>query len=84
MDTLILAYPERRAVNKADASALAQQHFLDEKRQRNGHILLQFHKAVIGYQLWEQMAEMLRDMLQIEMLQATVARTVKQDYNQHD
>jgi hypothetical protein len=31
MDTQILADPMRRAVNKADTRAFAQQYFLDEK-----------------------------------------------------
>ena len=49
MDTLILADPERRAVNEADTRAFAQQHFLDEECQGNGNVLLQFHKTVVGY-----------------------------------
>ena len=84
MDTLILADPERRAVNEADTRTFAQQHFLDEKGQGNGNLLLQFHKAVIGYQFWEQVTEMVGDMFQIVMLQATVARTMKQDYDYRD
>ena len=40
MDTLILADPERRAVNEADTRTFAQQHFLDEKGQGNGNLLL--------------------------------------------
>jgi len=46
---LILADPEWRAVNEADTRAFAQQYFLDEKGQGNSNLLLQFHKAVIGY-----------------------------------
>lgn len=71
MDTLILADPERRAVNEADTRTFAQQHFLDEECQGNSNLLLQFHKAVIGYQFWEQVTEMVGDMFQIVMLQAT-------------
>ena len=84
MDALILADPEWCAVNETDTCAFAQQHFLDEKGQGNSNLLLQFHKAVIRYQFWEQVAEMVGNMLQIEMLQATVARAVKQNHNHHD
>ena len=34
---------------------------------------MQFNKAVIGHQLGKQVAKMFRDMLQIEMLQASIA-----------
>ncbi len=84
MDALILAHPERGAVNEADARAFAQEHLLDEQRQGNGDLPLQLDEAVIGHQAGEQVAEMLRDMLQIEVLQASVAGAVEQDHDQHD
>lgn len=72
MNTLVSAYPERSTVNETDASAFAQQYFLNKQGKRNGHFLLQFNKAVIGHQLGKQVAKMFRDMLQIEMLQASI------------
>ena len=47
MDSLVLAYPQRRAVNKTDARALAKKHLLDKQRQRNRHVVLQLYKTVI-------------------------------------
>jgi len=44
-----------------------------------GNLSLQFHEAIVRNQLWKQMAQMFQYMLHIEMLQATVARTMKQN-----
>ena len=81
VDALVPAYPERSAVDEADARTLAQQDLLDEQCKGNGHILLQFNEPVVGYQPGEQMPEMLRDMLQVEVLQAAIPGTVKQDHD---
>ena len=62
VDSLISAYPERSAVYEADARTLSQQYLLDEQCKGNGDILLQFNKPVVGYQLGEQMPQMLRHM----------------------
>ena len=83
MDALVLADPQRRAVNEADACTLTQQHLLDEQGKRDGYLFLLFHKTVVGNQLWKQMAQMLGNMLQIEMLQATVPGTMKQNQDYH-
>lgn len=63
MNALVLAYPERDAVNKADASTLTQQYLLDEQGLWNGYFLLQPYKAIVGYQLWEKVAQMPADIL---------------------
>ena len=52
-------------------------------RARGMATSLQFHETVVGDQLWKQMAQMLRHMLQIEMLQTAVAGTMKQNQNYH-
>lgn len=46
--TLVVAYPKRCAVHKADSSALAKKYLLDKYGQRYGHIILKFDKVVIG------------------------------------
>ena len=46
---------------------------MNEDSQWNGHGALQFHEAVIGNNMWEEVTEVLADMLQIEMLQAAIA-----------
>ena len=84
VDTLIPAHPEWSAVYETNARALAQQYLLDEQCKGNGHLLLQLDKPVVGYQLGEQMPEVLRHMLQIEVLQAAIPRTMKQYHDQHD
>jgi len=58
MDALILAYPQRCAVNEADACTFAKQHLLDEQGKGYGNLFLQFHETVVGDQLWKQMAQM--------------------------
>ena len=83
MDALVLAYPQRCAVNEADACTFAQQHLLDEQGKRDGYLILQFHETIVGNQLRKQMAQMLGNMLQIEMLQTAVAGTMKQNQNYH-
>ena len=84
MNALILAHPERCAVNKADTCTFAKQHLFDEQGQWNCHFFFQFYKAVVGNHFREKVAEPLADMLQIEMLQATIARVVKQNHDNHD
>lgn len=46
MDALVLAYPQRCAVNEADACTFAQQHLLDEQGKRDGYLILQFHETI--------------------------------------
>lgn len=67
MNTMILAYPKRSTVHEADTCTIAKQHLHNEKGKRNGHIFLQFHKTVVGNKFREQVTQVLRDMLQIEM-----------------
>ena len=73
MNPLVLTHTQRRAVHEADARAFAQQHLLDEDCQWNSHGALQFYEAVIGNNTWEEVTEVLADMLHIEMLKAAVA-----------
>ena len=47
VDPLVLAYPQRRAVNETDTRALAKQHLLDKQRQRNRHVVLQLDKTIV-------------------------------------
>ncbi len=63
VDALVLADPQRSAVNETDACTLAQQHPLDEQGKRNGHLFLQFHETIVGNQLWKQVTQMLGNML---------------------
>ena len=44
---LVLAHPERGAVNETDSGTLAQQDFLDEDGQWNGNLLFQFYESVV-------------------------------------
>ena len=47
MDALVLAYPQRCAVNEADACTFAQQHLLDKQGKRDGYLFLQFHETIL-------------------------------------
>lgn len=56
---------------------------LYKQRQGNGDFLLQFHKAVVGNQLGEQVAHVLAYGLQVEVLQAAVAGIMEQYHDEH-
>jgi hypothetical protein len=84
MDALVLAHTQRRGVNETDASAFSQKYLLDKDGERYDRLLLQFHEAVVGDNLREQVAKVHADLIQIEMLQATVARIVEQYHNGHN
>ena len=83
MDSLIAEHTQRSAVNETDTGALAKQHFLDEYGQWQSNRLLQFNESVLGNNLREQMAQMSTYMIQVEVLQATIARTVEQNQYHH-
>jgi hypothetical protein len=82
-DALVLAYPQRGAVDEADASALAHQDGLDEHCKFNDCPLLQFNETVVRHRLREQVPHMLADMIQIEVLQASIAGIMEQNQNGH-
>jgi hypothetical protein len=83
MNTLILTYPKRCAVYKADACAFAKKYLFDEQSQWDGHLFFQFYKTIIGHYFGEKMTKPFAHMLQIEMLQTTIAGVVEQDHDDH-
>lgn len=50
-----------------------QKHFFDEDSHRNCYGALLFHKSVVKDIMWEKVAQMLADLLRVEMFQAAVA-----------
>ena len=72
------------SINETDAGAFFQKYLLDKDSERYDRLLLQFHEAIVGDDLREQVAEVYADLIQIEMLQATVARIVEQYHNGHN
>ena len=70
---LVAAYPQGCAVNEAYACTFAKQHLLYEQGQRNGQLLLELYETVVRDDLREKMAHMFAYLLQVKMLQATVA-----------
>ena len=84
MDALVLAHTQRRGVNETDAGAFSQKYLLDKDGERYDRLLLQFHEAIVGDDLREQVPKVNADLIQIEMLQATVARIVEQYHNGHN
>ena len=61
-----------------------KEYLLDKDGERYDRLLLQFHEAVVGDNLREQVAKVNADLIQIEMLQATVSRIVEQYHNGHN
>ena len=84
MDALVLADTQGNRVHEAYPGTFARQHFLDEKRQRKGSILLRSHETIIRDYLREQMSEVDAYLIQIEVLQAAIARVVKQYHDSHN
>ena len=84
MDALVLAHTQRRGVNETDAGAFPQEYLLDKDGERYDRLLLQFHETIVRDDLREQVAKVNADLIQIEMLQATVARIVEQYHNGHN
>ena len=82
-DALVLAHPQRSAVDEADAGALAHQDSLDEHGKFDDCQLLQLNETVVRHCLWEQVPHVLADIIQIEVLQASVAGIVEQNQNGH-
>lgn len=83
-DPLVAAHTQRSAVDETDAGTLAQQHLLDKYGKRNSHFFLQLHKAVVGHDFGEHVAQVFTDMLLVEVLKAAVAGEVEHDYDGHD
>lgn len=54
--SLVPADAKRRAVNKTDACAFAQQNLLDKQSQWNGYFPFQFYETVVRDHIWKQMA----------------------------
>jgi len=50
----------------------------------NDRLLLKFHETIVRDDLREQVAKVHADLIQVEMLQATVARIVEQYDDKHD
>ena len=82
-DALVLAHPQRGAVDETDASALAHQNGLDEHSKFDYRPLLQLNETVVGHGLREQVPHVLAHIIQIEVLQASVTGIVEQDQNGH-
>ena len=84
MDALVLAHTQGRGVNETDAGAFAQEYLLDKDGERYSRLLLQFHEPVVGYDLREEVTQVHTDLIQIEMLQASIAGIVEQYHNGHN
>ena len=65
MDALVLAHTQRRGVNETDAGAFSQKYLLDKDGERYDRLLLQFHEAIVGDDLWKQVAKVNADLILI-------------------
>ena len=84
VDSLIATDTHGCRVNKAYTSTLSKKDLLDEDDERYDYLLLQFDKAVIGYQPRKQVTEMLADMINVEMFKAAIARAMEKDHDNHN
>ena len=80
---LDVAHSQCRRIREADAGALAQKHVLDEQRQAEDHLLLQFHEAAVGGEDGEQVPHVAAEVFQVEVLEAAEASGVEQDEYDH-
>ena len=74
---LVLADPQGRAVYEIDPVAFAKALVLEEKHERDGCLLLQFHEPVVAYQLGEQRFIEGDDDLLVIMLEGLVRAEVE-------
>ena len=75
---------QRRGVNKTEDGAFSPKYHLDKDSERYDRFILQFNEAIVGDDLREQVAKVHTDLIQIEVLQAPVARIVEQYHNGHN
>ena len=48
------------------------------------YFLFLFHKSLVGYPTWKQMRQMLADIFQIEMFEASVTARMKKNHDKDD
>ena len=84
MFPLVTAYTLGSGIHKADACTCSQQYGFDEYGQGEQYFLFQFHKSIVGYPPWKQMCQMLADIFQIEMFEASVAAGMKKNHDEDD
>ena len=81
MDALIPAHPQGCAVHEVDSREASHAALLDEQHERNGHLTLQFDKAVIGNSHGKQVLHILANFIQIEVFQTFISTQVEQYHN---
>ena len=82
-DPLVPANPQRGAINETDAGALAHQNGLDKYGQLNDRAFLEFNETIVRHDFRKEMPHVLAHMIEIEMLQTSIARAVEQHKNRH-
>lgn len=83
MDTLVPTNTQRGTVNETDACAGSHAALLNEQDERDCHLPLQFHKAVIGNGLREKVRHILANFIQVEVFQAFISTQVEQYHNRY-
>ena len=84
VDALVLADAQRSTVHETDAGTLPAKHLLYKECKWECHVLFQFHEAVVGNQPPEEMTAMVADLMEVEVLEAAITRTVEHNQNGHD
>ena len=80
MYSLVLADTQWCAVNKTNASAFAQQYFLDKQSEWNDNLPFQFYYTVVRDNFRKQITQILSYFFKIEMFKAAITRVVKKNH----
>lgn len=81
MDALVPAYPQGGTVDETDSRAASHAASLHEQDERDGHLSLQFDKAVVGYGLWKQVGHILANLIQVKVFQTFISTQVEEYHN---
>jgi hypothetical protein len=77
MYPLVTAYTQWSGIHKTDTGTRSQQYRLDKDGHRKKDFPFQLYKTVIRHPFGKQMCQMLADIFQIEMFEASVAAGMK-------
>lgn len=79
--SLVVTHPNRGRINDRDAGAIAQTTVVEKQIKFERSHLLTFHKAILSERNGKVLSPLFADHLDVESLECSVAREVKEDEN---
>ena len=84
VDTLVMAYPQGRAVDKTDARTLSGCLCFQINGQGQHTVAHQFHHSVIADQAWEKGSQVNTDIGIVEGLEISITREMEEHLDGHN